>query len=75
MISYQLKKVIWVTFSRILIPNVRVLNFFYLSFFTGIGKETAKDMASRDARVIMACRNVTQAEKVKGKVFTFDPEQ
>lgn len=34
--------------------------------FTGIGKETARDMAEREARVIMACRNTESAEKAKG---------
>ncbi|XP_061112033.1 retinol-DH_like_SDR_c domain-containing protein [Conger conger] len=29
---------------------------------TGIGKETARDMASRGARVVMACRDVSRAE-------------
>jgi NADPH:quinone reductase-like Zn-dependent oxidoreductase len=33
---------------------------------SGIGKETAKDLANRGARVIMACRNVDAAEKIKG---------
>lgn len=33
---------------------------------SGIGKETARDLAKRGARVIMACRNVEAAEKIKG---------
>lgn len=33
----------------------------------GIGKETARELATRGARVIMACRNVENAEKVRGK--------
>ena len=33
---------------------------------SGIGKETARDLAKRGARVIMACRNVENANKIKG---------
>lgn len=35
---------------------------------SGIGKETAKDLAGRGARIIMACRNLETAKAVKGKV-------
>ncbi|XP_077300311.1 retinol dehydrogenase 14-like isoform X1 [Arctopsyche grandis] len=34
----------------------------------GIGKETAKDLAKRGARVIMACRNTDSANKVKDEI-------
>lgn len=34
---------------------------------SGIGKETAKDLAKRGARVIMACRNLKSANLVKGE--------
>jgi retinol dehydrogenase 14 len=34
---------------------------------SGIGKETAKNLAKKGARVIMACRNLTTANQVKGK--------
>lgn len=36
---------------------------------SGIGKETALDMARREARVIMACRNLELAEKVKLQII------
>lgn len=32
----------------------------------GIGRETAKDIAKRGARIILACRNLTAANEVKG---------
>ena len=32
---------------------------------TGIGKETARELASRKARVIMACRDMNKCEKVR----------
>lgn len=34
----------------------------------GIGRETAKDIAKRGARLILACRNLDAANKVKGKI-------
>lgn len=34
---------------------------------SGIGKETARDIAKRGARLIMACRNVDAAETLKGR--------
>lgn len=35
----------------------------------GIGKETARDLAKRGARLILACRTVSAAEEVKGMWF------
>lgn len=32
---------------------------------TGIGKEVARDLAKREAKVIMACRDMTRCETVK----------
>ncbi|XP_048001616.1 retinol dehydrogenase 14 isoform X1 [Leguminivora glycinivorella] len=36
---------------------------------SGIGRETAKELAKRGATVIMACRNIEAAEKVKEKII------
>ena len=36
---------------------------------SGIGKETALDLAQRGARVIMACRNMKKAEKVLNEII------
>ncbi|XP_033207586.1 retinol dehydrogenase 14 [Belonocnema kinseyi] len=36
---------------------------------SGIGKETARDFAKRGARVIMACRNVQNANKIKDELI------
>ena len=41
---------------------------------SGIGKETARDLAQRGARLIMACRNVEAANIVKGKCSFFFPQ-
>ena len=35
---------------------------------TGIGKETALDLAQRGARVILACRNLARANEAKGRI-------
>ncbi|KAM3186938.1 hypothetical protein ACTXT7_003343 [Hymenolepis weldensis] len=37
---------------------------------TGIGKETAAELARRGANVIMACRNIEQAEAAKSDILT-----
>ncbi|KAL1497827.1 hypothetical protein ABEB36_008719 [Hypothenemus hampei] len=34
----------------------------------GIGKETVRDLAGRDARVILACRNIENGEKVREEI-------
>lgn len=36
---------------------------------SGIGKETARDLAKRGARIIMACRNTDIANQLKGFVI------
>ncbi|CAN9514412.1 unnamed protein product [Ophioblennius macclurei] len=35
---------------------------------TGIGKETSRDMAGRGARVVMACRDLTRAERAAEEI-------
>jgi NAD(P)-dependent dehydrogenase (short-subunit alcohol dehydrogenase family) len=39
--------------------------------FSGIGKETARELAKKGARIIFACRNVEAATQARGKNLTF----
>nr|CAD7616855.1 unnamed protein product [Timema genevievae] len=36
---------------------------------SGIGKETARDLARRGARVILACRDVDKANTARGNIY------
>ena len=38
----------------------------------GIGKETARDLAQRGAKVILACRNLAKASEAKGNNYKID---
>lgn len=40
---------------------------------SGIGFETAKALAKKNATVIMACRNLSKAEEAKGKILQSNP--
>lgn len=41
---------------------------------SGIGYETALALAKKDAKVVMACRNVPEAEKAKSKIIETYPD-
>ena len=41
----------------------------YLGSNTGLGFETAKDLAARGARVVMVCRNMQKADLAKSKII------
>lgn len=53
------------SFSYMLLLNEHTICIFFLC--TGIGKETARDLAQRGARVILACRDLRKGSKAKGK--------
>lgn len=36
---------------------------------SGIGKETAKELANREAHVYMACRNMKQCEEIRDEII------
>lgn len=42
---------------------------------TGIGKETARDLFNRGARVVMACRNLDLAEKAAQDIKSTTPKE
>lgn len=46
---------------------MNILDFVYYLRFEGIGEQTAYSIASRGAKVILACRNVKKGNIVKGK--------
>lgn len=48
--------------------NDSVIDIWFVSC-AGIGKETALELARRGAKIIMACRNLEQANKVRGEYF------
>lgn len=57
----------------ILFRNVSVficLQNYSFYIFVGIGKATAFNLAQRNARVLMACRNLEKAEKVKSEIIS-----
>ena len=70
-------KIIIVTGSNSGIPNPNLLKItqflWFFAKFLGIGKQTAKEMAIRGAKVIMACRDPGRAEEARQDILSQVP--